>query len=135
MKHVFEVTVEAECVDDLGHLNHALGLRYLEYARDDWYRAAGLWDGRPWSDKEHLSSIILNVNFNYRAECFLDEKLHVVTKPVSRGQKSFVLAQQLIKADGSIAVEGNSTSLIMNLRTRETLPIPESLARYFSQNG
>ena len=35
-------------------------------------------------------TLVLNVNFNYRLECFLDEELKVVTSPLRRGNKSFV---------------------------------------------
>ena len=124
-------TVTADLVDDLNHMNHALGLRLLEYARDEWYRQAGLWEGRPWSSNEHFATIVLNINMNYRQECFLDETLTVVTQPQKRGSKSYTLAQQLIKADGEVAIDGTCTSLIMDMRSHETMAVPEVLARHF----
>ncbi|MEM7206586.1 MAG: acyl-CoA thioesterase [Pseudomonadota bacterium] len=131
MKLESTVVVTAEYIDDLGHMNHALGLRLFEFARDEWYAKAGLWEGRPWSDDEHLGTIVLNLNVNYRRECFLDEELTVSTEPLKRGRKSYVLKQEMRKADGTVALDLTTTCLIMDMRERKTIEIPASLARHF----
>lgn len=130
MEFVSNVKVTAAQVDDLGHLNHVFAVQLLEYARDDWYAEAGLWEGRRWSGDEKLATLVLNINFNYRAECFLDEALRIITRPLERGSKSFTLGQQIIKIDDSIAVEGTVTSLVMDMEQRRSLPVPGCLARY-----
>ena len=130
MEFVSNVKVAAAQVDDLGHLNHVFALQLLEYARDDWYAEAGLWEGRRWSGAENLATLVLNINVNYRNECFLDEDLKIITRPRERGSKSFTLGQQVVKPDGAIAVEGTVTSLVMDMEQHRTLPVPECLARY-----
>lgn len=132
MDFVSKVKVTASQVDDLGHLNHVFALQILEYARDDWYAEAGLWQGRRWSGSENLATLVLNVTFDYRQECFLDEALEVITRPLERGTKSFTLGQQIIKADGSVAIEGTATSLVMDMEQHRSLPVPECLARYLA---
>ena len=122
--------VQSAHVDELGHLNHVYALEILEYARDDWFAEAGLWEGRRWSGDENLATLVLNVNYNYRLECFLDETLKIVTAPVERGSKSFILAQQIVKPDGRVAIDGTTTSLIMDMESHLTLPVPECLGRY-----
>jgi len=130
MEFVSTVKVTTAQVDDLGHLNHVFALQILEYARDDWYAQAGLWQGRRWSGAENLATLVLNINFNYRGECFLDEDLKIITRPMERGSKSFTLAQQIVKPDSTIAIEGTVTSLVMDMEQHRTLPVPECLARY-----
>lgn len=130
MEFVSSVSVAPAQVDDLGHLNHVFALQLLEYARDDWYAEAGLWEGRCWSGDENLATLVLNINVNYRAECFLGEDLKIITLPRERGSKSFTLEQQIIKPDGTIAIEGSVTSLVMDMERHRTLPVPECLARY-----
>ena len=130
MEFVSNVKVAAAQVDDLGHLNHVFALQLLEYARDDWYAEAGLWEGRRWSGDENLATLVLNINFNYRAECFLDEALRIITRPLERGSKSFTLGQQIVKTDDRIAVEGTVTSLVMDMEQHRSLPVPGCLARY-----
>ena len=130
MEFVSNVRVAPTQVDDLGHLNHVFALQILEYARDDWYAEAGLWEGRPWSGAENLATLVLNINFNYRQECFLDEALKIVTRPVERGSKSFTLSQQVIKPDGGVAIDGTATSLVMDMERHCSVEVPECLARY-----
>jgi thioesterase-3 len=129
MQSISITRVDQKHVDELGHLNHVFALQILEYARDDWYAEAGLWDGRQWTGSETLATIVLNVNFNYRLECFLDETVEVITSAHSRGNKSFILGQQIIKPDGQIAIEGTVISVIMDMDSRKTIPLPKSLAR------
>ena len=135
MEFVSTSRVKPEHVDELGHLNHVFALQLLEFARDDWYAEAGLWEGRPWSGDENLATLVLNINVNYRLECFLDEQLKIKTLPLQRGRKSFSLAQEIVKADGRIAIDGTATSLVMDMRTHQTLPVPECLARYLPKRG
>ena len=130
MQFTSNTRVQAKQVDDLGHLNHVYALEILEYARDDWYAAADLWDGRSWSGAEKLQTLVLNVNFNYRLECFLDEELKVVTSPLRRGNKSFVLAQEIVKADGRVAIDGTAISIVRDAALGKTIAVPECLARY-----
>ena len=131
MQIVSTTRVQQKHVDELGHLNHVAAVDILQYARDDWYREAGLWEGRPWSADENLGTLVLNININYRAECFLDEELKVVTRPLHRGNKSYALAQEIIKPDGTVAIDGVVTSLIMDMAQHQTLPVPDCMARCF----
>ncbi len=135
MQVVSKKTVQQKHVDELGHLNHVATVDILQYARDDWYAAAELWEGRAWSVDEALATLVLNININYRLECFLDETLEVVTRPLHRGNKSFTLAHEIIKPDGQVAIDGSVTSLIMDMESHQTLPVPECLARYFPSRG
>lgn len=114
--------------DELHHLNHVEAVRYLERARDHWYTRCGLYGE---SGKDYtISPIVVNVHYNYRLECFLGERLRVMTRPVSMGRKSFVLGHEIRKADGRVAIDGEATSLIFDTRGRETLLVPPCLARY-----
>lgn len=123
------IEVEEAHTDDLGHLNHVQAVEYLERAREDWYVRCGLWDSE---SERRLGTVVVNIDFNYRRECFLGERLTVVTRPETMGRKSFVLAHEIIKSSGDIAVEGQATSVIMDLDAREAISVPPCLAENFS---
>ena len=123
---IIEVTKEQ--TDELDHLNHVEAVRYLETARDDWFKSCGLY-GESGFDYT-LSPIVVNINYNYRLECFLGERLRIMTRPVSQGRKSFVLAHEIVKPDGAVAIDGEATSIVFDLRSRETLLVPECVARH-----
>jgi acyl-CoA thioester hydrolase/thioesterase-3 len=135
MQFVSTIRVQQKHVDELGHLNHVAAVDILQYARDDWYREAGLWGGRAWSGDENLGTLVLNININYRAECFLDEELRIVTRPLRCGRKSYALAQGIIKPDDSVAIDGVVTSLVMDMERHQTLPVPDCMARLFPAGG
>ena len=121
-----DITVTQAHCDGLGHLNHVEAVRYLERARVQWYRDCGLFDGG--GSKLSLGTVVVNIDYNYRLECFLDETLKAVTRPVSMGTRSFILAHEIIKPDGRIAVDGECTNVIMDLVERVIIPVPECLA-------
>ena len=124
MDGAITITVtEAHC-DELGHLNHVEAVRYLERARGRWYHECGLYP-----DSEHsLGTVVVNIDYNYRVECFVGERLKVTTRPVSMGTRSFILEHAIIKPDGRTAIDGRCTSVIMDLTERSIIPVPECLA-------
>lgn len=120
--------VEADC-DEMNHLNHVVAVRYLEDAREDWYGACGLYDGQPEGVFEQ-GAVVVNINYNYASECFLGEKVSCLSRAVSMGSKSFTLYHEIVKPDGSVAINGQSTSVIMDMSARAIVPVPECMARH-----
>ena len=122
------IEVVAKDCDNLGHLNHVEAVRYLERARDDWYTQCGLYG--PGGRMTDLAPVVVNVRYDYRGECFLEERLVVVTRPLSMGRTSFTLVHEVRKPDGSVAIDGDATSVIMDLVQRVIVPVPDCLARH-----
>ena len=133
MDHQTIVEVTAEHCDELGHLSHVEAVRYLETAREEWYVDAGLYL-EPREDGT-LVPVVVNLDVNYRLECFRGERLRVVTRPVSMRTRSFVLGQEIRKADDSVAIDCAATSVIFNMRSREAVAVPGCLARYLRAGG
>ena len=126
------ITVTQAHCDELGHLNHVEAVRYLERARGEWYRDCGLYDSEGGSS---LGTVVVNIHYNYRVECFDGERLRVTTRPVSMGTRSFTLAHEIIKPDGRVAIDGECTSVIMDLGERSIIPVPECLATHLPTRG
>ena len=121
------ITVEQEHTDELGHLNHVQAVRFLESAREDWYRQCG----QPVFDPAGFGTVVVNINYSYRGECFLGETLRIITAPVKRGHKSFVLRHEIIKPDGSTPIDGLATCLIMDMKAHKAIPVPNWIAEHF----
>ena len=115
--------------DSLGHLNHVAAVRFLEQARYEWYADCGLFSGQ----YGRLGTVVVNINYDYRRECFLGEQLRVTSRSVSMGTKSMVLAHEIIKANGEIAIDGQATSVVMNIDERRIIPVPECVARHIAR--
>ena len=125
MEGAIMITVTQDHCDELGHLNHVEAVRYLERARGRWYRECGLFDT---VSEYSLGTVVVNIDYNYRAECFVGERLKVTTRPVSMGTRSFTLEHAIIKPDGRTAIDGRCTSVIMDLAERSIVPVPQCLA-------
>lgn len=123
LETIIEV-LQSHC-DGLGHLNHVQAVEYLERARDDWYRACGLRDG-----EERYGTVVVNINLNYRRECFLGERLRVMTRAHAMGRKSFTLTHEIIKPDEAVAIDGEATSVVMDLESRSIILVPPCLATH-----
>jgi acyl-CoA thioesterase FadM len=120
--------VDADC-DELNHLNHVVAVRYLEDAREDWYRACGLYDGMPEGVYEQ-SAVVVNINYNYASECFLGEQVSCLSRAVVMGSKSFTLYHEIKKPDGTVAIHGECTSVIMGISARGIIPVPDCMAQH-----
>lgn len=129
MINELEIEVLAEHIDELGHVNNARFLEYLERGRIDWYNRCG--DFMNLTGKPRLGTVVVNINVNFRRECFAGDRLTVVTGPKSRGEKSYVLCQQINTAQGQRAADAEVTSVVMDLDARRTVAMPEPLARQF----
>ena len=73
METTTEIEIADEHTDELDHLNHVEAVRLLELAREDWYAACGLYIDKP-EGEWPLSAVVVNVNYNYRLECFSGRK-------------------------------------------------------------
>ena len=132
MEGAIVITVtEAHC-DELGHLNRVEAVRYLERARSRWYRECGLFNGE---SERSLGTVVVNIDYSYRVECFVGERLTVTTRPVSMGTRSFTLKHAIIKPDGRTAIDGRCTSVIMDLTERSIIPVPECLAVHLQKRA
>ena len=132
MEGAIMITVTQAHCDELGHLNHVEAVRYLERARSQWYRECGLFDD---TSEHSLGTVVVNIDYDYRVECFASERLKVATRPKSMGTRSFTLEHAIIKPDGRTAIDGQCTSVIMDLEARSIIPVPECLAVHLPKRG
>ncbi len=135
MISTISLRVQEHELDELGHVNNARFLEYLERGRMDWYNRCDPTLNQP--AEHYLGTVIVNIDINYRRECFCDARLSVVTKAHTRGRTSYVLLQEIFDHEGRCVCDAKVTSVIMDMSTRKTVCMPDSLARQFAveQNG
>jgi thioesterase III len=125
MAHLYALAVVASDLDELGHVNNARYLDYLERGRTTWYAVDGLIeacisDANP----PALGTVVVNVNIDFRSECARGDNLTVSTAAERVGRKSFTVRQQIHKADGTLAAEASVTSVVMDLNSRSAITLP-----------
>lgn len=125
-----ELTVQDGEIDELGHVNNARFLEYFERARMDWYNRCDATLNS--IGARHLGTVVVNIDINYRRECFAGDVLSIVTTPGIRGRKSYVLRQEILDRGGECVCDAKVTSVVMDMRTRKTTSLPDSLAGEFA---
>jgi YbgC/YbaW family acyl-CoA thioester hydrolase len=126
---VLETVVRCTEIDVNGHVNNAKYVEYLEWGREEWYDRHGFAYDR----LEGLGAItvVVNINLNLRQPCHQGDRLRIITWPQRRGRTSFVLAQRIDRADGTVAADAVVTLVTVDPATRRARPLPEELARLF----
>ena len=126
---MIELRVAESEIDDLGHVNNARFLDYFERGRRHWYDRFA-----PTLSEEAggtIGTVVVNININYRRECFAGDTLSVTTRPHARGRRSFIFAQEISNEAGETVADANVTNVLMNMETREVVSLTPSLAKHF----
>ena len=125
-----DLRVEESEIDELGHVNNARFLEYLERGRMDWYNRCdpSLNDFSAHS----LGTVVVRIEINYRRECFSGAQLSVLTRAHSRGRKSYVLRQEIYDGEDECVCDAMVTSVVMDMKARTSASLPESLAEQFA---
>ncbi|MDH3316434.1 MAG: acyl-CoA thioesterase [Gammaproteobacteria bacterium] len=131
MLNQVEIEVSENDIDDLGHVNNARFLEYFERGRLRWYNSIGLLTGS--SSGARLGTVVVSMKINFRRECFQGDLLSVHTAPGSRGNRSYVLSQEIRNDSGELVSDAEVTSVVMNLEQRAVIDIPIGLARQFEK--
>ena len=126
-----DLCVQDDEIDALGHVNNARFLEYFEHGRMDWYNRCDPALNNPAG--QSLGTVIVNIDVNFRRECFSGEQLSIVTRADSRGRTSYVLRQEIYASDGECVSDAKVTSVLMDMNTRKRVPLSESLARHFDR--
>lgn len=132
MKTKYEMVVSASDLDELGHVNNARYLNFLEVGRMDWYARIGMFDRvAALHGTSDINSVVVNINIDFNRECLLGEQLMVNTTPERFGFKCIVLHQSIQNASGATTAAASVTSVIMHLPSRTALILPENLGTLF----
>lgn len=121
------VEVRWRDLDPFDHVNNAVFVSYLEFARVAIWRRYGSM-GR----SSDVPFVVARVVVDYRAPVFLDDDVRVGVRVVRIGEKSFSLAYR-IEASGRLAAEAETVQVCLDHETGQTIAIPESVRAVLSR--
>jgi len=93
------IGVRTSELDSFGHVNHAVYLNYFEHARFEALKRAGF----PWEtlDERGWAIFVVRIEVDYLAETHREDQLLLRTWADSFRRTSMVLAQDMLRDDGS----------------------------------
>jgi thioesterase-3 len=130
METKYELTVSEEDIDELGHVNNVIYIRYLESARIDWYKKVVNMSFAEMNEKG-LGTVLVHLDVTYKKEALLNEKLTIVTKPKKMGTKSFTYEQEIYNEKDENILEAEATLVMFDRNKRVGIPVIEEFAKHF----
>jgi acyl-CoA thioester hydrolase len=100
---IFECSLRVrtyEC-DSYGHVNNAIYLNYLEYARYEVLRDVGFDYDK--AVKAGYGIYIARVEIDYKKPALMDELLTIKTRPIKKGAVSGTFSQDIYRGDDLLA--------------------------------
>jgi acyl-CoA thioester hydrolase len=101
MVHRCTVSVRSYEIDGYGHVNNAVYLNYLEYARGEYLKDIG-FDYRG-CVKAGFGLWIVRIEIDYRAPALLRDELEIETVPAERKTSYGVLDQRILRGSAVCA--------------------------------
>lgn len=119
------VPVRYRDIDDMGHVNNAVYVTYLEEARLDYFREV-------LGERMHdVPSVVANHTLDYRRSVTLDDDVTVAVRVRDLGETSVTLAQE-VRADGEVAVSAETTLVVLDPESHEPTAIPADVREAFA---
>lgn len=103
MKHIFKHSVRSYELDSYNHVNNAVYLQYLEYARMEFLKAIG-FDYQGFYE-EGFFLFISRIDIRYKASARLFDELSIEVTPIKAGKLSGTFKQTITNQDGLLCAE------------------------------
>lgn len=121
------IRVYWEDTDAGGVVYHASYLRFLERARSEWLRAAGIGQ-QQLRDEAGIVFVVHRLEIDYRQPARLDDVLSATVVPENLRSASFIACQQLWREpDRSLLVEARVRIACLDAASFRPRPIPKNI--------
>ena len=117
MEHESRLTVRSYECDSYGHVNNAVYLNYLEYARHVYIHDIGI----PLVELRAAGFAILvaRVEIDYRRPALTDDELRILTVPIRKGRVGGILSQRIVRcSDDMLVAEAEVTWVCVDAKGR-----------------
>jgi acyl-CoA thioester hydrolase len=115
--HRLAIQIRFSDTDALGHVNNASFAHYLELARVELMRSAGLRFG---------SLILARLAIDFRRQLYADDPVEVTTEVEVIGRSSVRLRQRVLTGD-EVAAEATSVVVHFDYATQRPQAVPDEL--------
>jgi acyl-CoA thioester hydrolase len=103
MKHIAKISVRSYELDSYNHVNNAVYLEYLEYARMEYLRAIGFDYPGLYDAGYYL--YVTHIDIHYRGSARLFDELSIEVEPIKLGKLSGTFKQTITNQRGELCAE------------------------------
>jgi acyl-CoA thioester hydrolase len=105
MKHVAKLTVRSYELDSYNHVNNAVYLQYLEFARMEYLRAIGF--DYPGLYVAGYFLFVTHIDIRYKVPARLFDELSIEVEPIKLGKVSGTFRQRIVNQKGDLCAEAD----------------------------
>jgi thioesterase-3 len=126
-----QILIGSSDIDQMNHLNNQKYITFLEKGRDELYERAGYSDA---AMKElGLGRTVVQMNVSFQKEVYLGERLSINTYPISIGNSSFTLKQEVYNENSVLVASAKVTGVIFDLMKRKSISIPSEFKSFLER--
>jgi YbgC/YbaW family acyl-CoA thioester hydrolase len=122
MSHECELTTRSYECDINGHVNNAVYLNYLEYARVSFLKDIGIAYGS--LRLKGFGLVVTRISIDYKLALRAEDRVRIVTEPRKLGRASCTFSQKIYR-DGVLAADAEVTWATVDLQGRPIRLPPE----------
>ena len=132
-RHLIPLQIRFNDIDMLGHLNNGVYLTFFDLGKARYFQEV-FPQKIEW---RKINIVVVNINCDFYAPTFIDEKIAVVTTVTHVGEKSLRLEQRIVNPEsGEVKCLGRTTMAGINLATGKSAPLePEWVAALEEYEG
>lgn len=119
-RHRQPVQIRFNDIDMLGHLNNSVYIQLMDLGKANYFHQ--FIEGR--LDHDKLAIVVANINCDFHAPAYLEERLEVLTAVETISEKSLRLEQRVINADtGDVKCRAITTMVNIDPHTGRAVDI------------
>jgi len=124
------VRIYWEDTDAGGIVYYANYLKFMERARTEWLRAAGI-EQLPLKERHGLMFVVVDIEAHYRKPARYGDELQVTCAVAERTRASLTFQQQVFRGglDGELLVEGKARVACLDAVNLKPRALPQEITR------
>ena len=123
LKTITRITVDWADVDAMGHVNNLAILRYIQSARVNICRAAGVM---PEYVSPKIGPIVGQIDVRFVKPLFFPGEATVESRVTGCREHSFTLAHRVLDGEGHLIAEESEVMVYYDYEAGRKLPLPEA---------
>ena len=130
--HSFDLRVYYEDTDFSARVYHASYLRFLERARTELLREAGIHQGAMHQSDNPYFFVVRRMEIEWLKPALMDDFLRVETRAVSQRGPLLTLSQKIFRSDQLLLT---AEVLVVSIKDNKPARLPEALAQRLAAYG
>ena len=122
-RHRVPLQLRFNDIDMLGHLNNSVYVSFMDLGKAAYFKTVMPTD----IDWKHINVVVANINCDFFAPSYFNERLEVLTAVVGVSERSFKMEQRIINSDtGEVKCISHTIMVGFDVATASSAPISQS---------